>query len=335
MDALRRIADAVLYEGYILWPYRKSATKNQQRWTFGGVYPQAHSARHSDDPCTMQTQCLLEGGPGTRLDVRVRFLQVVRRQALRDRAGRLEPVEELEVEGERHLSWEEATEREFGPEGLSLGRLPCPHGTPIEVPAGSRYEDLKDSAGRRVGALERSWRTLAGALDVQAQGVEPGLFRITARISNTSPYGGQLREQALERTFCSTHTVLRTAGGAFISSTDPPPGLAGHVEACENIRTWPVLVGEDGERHTVLSSPIILPDYPQVAPESPGDLFDAGEIDQLLVLSILSMTDEEKREMRDSDPRAREILERTESLSEEQLMRLHGAIREFGLVRGS
>jgi hypothetical protein len=83
----------------------------------------------------------------------------------------------------------------------------------------------------------------------------------------------------------------------------------------------------------MLSSPIILPDYPEIAPESPGDLFDGGEIDQLLILNILSLTDEEKAEMRAADPRTREILERTESLSEEELMRLHGAIREFGMAR--
>jgi hypothetical protein len=81
------------------------------------------------------------------------------------------------------------------------------------------------------------------------------------------------------------------------------------------------------DRSTVLCAPIILSDYPEIAPESPGDLFDGGEIDQLLILNILSLTDEEKREMRDSDPRAREILERTEALSEDELMRLHGARR--------
>jgi hypothetical protein len=91
-----------------------------------------------------------------------------------------------------------------------------------------------------------------------------------------------------------------------------------------------VLAGEPGQRDTVLSSPIILEDHPRIAPESPGDLFDGGEIDALLTLNILSLTEAEKAEMRDGDPRAREILERTEALSEEQLMRLHGAIREFG-----
>ena len=92
-------------------------------------------------------------------------------------------------------------------------------------------------------------------------------------------------------------------------------------------------LADEHDDRTLLCSPIILPDHPQIAPESPGDLFDGGEIDQLLVLNILAMTDEERREMRDSDPRARAILERTEALTDEQLMRLHGTIREFGMVR--
>jgi hypothetical protein len=83
----------------------------------------------------------------------------------------------------------------------------------------------------------------------------------------------------------------------------------------------------------MLASPIILEDHPRIAPESPGELFDGGEIDQMLVLNILSLTDEEKAEMRDTDPRAREILERTEGLTQDELMRLNGAIREFWLAR--
>jgi hypothetical protein len=83
-----------------------------------------------------------------------------------------------------------------------------------------------------------------------------------------------------------------------------------------------VLVGEG--RDVVLASPIILEDHPRIAPESPGDLFDGGEIDGLLALNILALTDEEKAEMRDTDPRARAILERTEALTREQLLRLSG-----------
>jgi hydrogenase maturation protease len=84
----------------------------------------------------------------------------------------------------------------------------------------------------------------------------------------------------------------------------------------------------------MLSSPIILYDYPQIAPESPGDLFDGAEIDEILSLRIMTMTEEEKQEMRESDDRARRILERTETLPEEQLMKLHGALRGLRTIRG-
>src|SRR5947209_18953159 len=81
MDALEQIAAAVLYEGYVLWPYRRSATKNQQRWTFGGVYPRAYSeARGEDDPWIMQTQCLVSGDRESTIEVKVRFLHVVERR---------------------------------------------------------------------------------------------------------------------------------------------------------------------------------------------------------------------------------------------------------------
>ena len=123
--------------------------------------------------------------------------------------------------------------------------------------------------------------------------------------------------------------MLTARGAQFVSLTDPPDRLRAEAEACRNEGTWPVLVGEPGSRDTLLSSPIILEDHPRIAPESPGELFDGGEIDGLLTLNILSLTDEEKAEMRDSDPRTREILERTENLSEEEMMRLHGAIRDL------
>jgi hypothetical protein len=300
MDAVRAIADAVLYEGYLLWPYRRSAMKNQRRWTFGGIYPRAHSERHPDDRSTMRTECLLEGDG--ELDVTVRFLQVVARQVMR--GG--EPVDELTVDGERHLSWDEAIERE-----LTAG--------PVAIAAGSASEPLPG------GAIVRSWEELRGAVAVSETVVGDGVRRVCVEVSNTTPWDGDDREGALRRTFCSTHAVLRATGGAaFVSQTDPPERLRAAAAECRNEGVWPVLV--EG-REVVLASPIILEDHPRIAPESPGDLFDGGEIDQLLVLNILSLTDAEKAEMRDTDPRARKILERTEALTEDQLLRLHGAIR--------
>jgi hypothetical protein len=335
VDQVRAIADAVLYEGYILWPYRRSAMKNRQRWTFGGVYPRAHSDGRDDDPWTMRTECLLEAGPDARVGVRLRFLQVVERQVLAETADGLAPLHELTVDDELYLAWQEAREREVVAPGLAPRALERGHAVEINVPAGSEHEDLIDAAGRRAGALARSWRSLTGKVEISAAPLRPGLFRLAVEVSNTSDWRGEDREDALNQTFASTHTALRIDDGAFVSLTDPPAELRAEAETCRNEGTWPVLVGEEDDRSMLLSSPIILEDHPRIAPESPGDLFDGGEIDQLLTLSILSMTDDEKREMRGTDPRAREILDRTEALTPEELMRLHGTVREFQGARRS
>jgi hypothetical protein len=336
VEAVRKIAEAVLYEGYMLWPYRRSATKNQQRWTFGGVHPRAYSeATGEDDPWIMQTQCLLRGDKESAIEVRVRFLHVVeRRAAQKTAAGTLEFVDELRVGGERYLSWDEATEREVAVGRFKLSELvESPKRVEIDIPGGSEEEPLAEPAGGVVGALVRSWRAMCGAVEVEAEPLREGVFRVTVTITNTTPWGGEDRESTLKQTFVSTHTALEAEGGEFVSLIDPPEELRGAAEGCKNLKTWPVLVGEEGERNMMLSAPIILYDYPRIAPESPGDLFDGTEIDQLLIFNVLTLTDEEKEEMRASDPRAREILERTESLSPGELMNLHGAIREFRMLR--
>jgi hypothetical protein len=345
VDAVRKIAEAVLYEGYILWPYRRSTTKNQQRWTFGGVYPRAYSeARGEDDPWLMQTQCLISGDTESVIELKVRFLHVTERKVASLRgvgetgegtaAGRLEFVDELRVGEELYLPWDEATEREITVGRFLLSELiEASKRIAIDIPGGSSEEALASPTGEIQGALVHSWRALSGAVEVEAENLEERIFRLRVRITNTTPWEGKDRESALRQTFCSTHTTLEVEGGEFISMTDPPEELRVLAEGCENLGTWPVLVGEEGDKNTLLSSPIILSDYPQIAPESPGDMFDGGEIDQLLILNILTLTDEEKAEMRASDRRAREILERCESLSQEQLMNLHGAIREFRMLR--
>ena len=355
-DPVEKIAAAVLYEGYMLWPYRRSAQKNQRRWTFGGVYPRAYSeAEGGNDPWLMQTQCLVVGEKPT-VEVKVRFLHVVERKIAKLRGAetvgrggsrtarirpsgagepeRLEFVDELRVGTERYLAWEEAAEREVVASDLGLADLETPARTAISIPAGTEEELLADEAGQTVGALVRSWHSLEGTVEVEAEPVREGLFELTVKIMNTAPWSGQNREETLQQTLVSTHTILKVEGGEFVSLMDPPEKLKRLAQECENVKTWPVLAGEEGDKHTILSSPIILYDYPQIAPESPGDLFDGGEIDQLLTLSILSLTDEEKEEARATDPRAREILDRSESLTEEDLMGLHGAVRGFQTLRG-
>ena len=282
-DPVRAIADAVLYEGYVLWPYRPSALKNQRRWTFGGVFPRAHATRHPDDRCVVRAQCLLEAAAGD-VEVRVRFLHVMRRDA---------------PEGAEFVPWDEAAEREFG-----AGDFAIPSGREVD------------------GSIVRSWEALEGTIDLRTEPVEPGVLRVTVEIANRTRWDGEDRQEALRHAFCSTHAVLRTARGRFVSQADPPERLGAAAEACRQDGLWPVLVADE----VVLASPIILEDHPRIAPESPGDLFDGGEIDQMLVLNLLAMTDEERAAMRAADPRTREILERTEALTSEQLMRLHGRL---------
>jgi hydrogenase maturation protease len=335
LDRIRAIADAVLYEGYLLYPYRPSAIKNRQRWTFGGVFPHDFAGRQGD-AAIMQTQVLLTGS-GPVVDVQIRFLQLLDRTvgelaapvAALPATGepQLTLVARLEVEGREFVAWEEAVEREIVVPELRLTDLP--RRVPFAFDAARAFEPIETAGGIVAGALIRSSCAIAGMVEIAAEPLADGLARLSVRIENLTPLDTLAgRAEAQRRAFASTHTIIGVRGGAFVSLTDPPDDLRGWAGRCENQGTWPVLVGAEGDRSAILSSPIILPDYPQIAPESPGDLFDGTEIDEILTLRILAMTDAEKREMAAADPRARALLERTEALTQDEMARLHGAMRQ-------
>ena len=341
-ELVNSIVQAVLYEGYILYPYRASAKKNRQRFTFGRVYPEAYSeAQNGAEAFVIQTECLVEGHAPA-VEVKVRFLHPMAREVGRLATSRegnneplsFEPVDELRVDDTIYQTWQEAVERE-----VSERTLVCQLSTGIErrefhFPGTRRFEHLYDRDQRPAGVILRRQEAVEGVLEMAAEALDADLFRITVRIVNRSPLAAeQLEDQeaVLMRTFASTHTILHAEGGKFLSLIDPPASVAAYAAACKNIGTWPVLVGEEEkcERDAMISSPIILYDYPKIAPESPGDLFDAAEIDEILTLRIMSMTDEEKREMRNVDEQARRILERTEALPQEHLLKMHGALRDL------
>src|SRR6185436_9296262 len=169
-----------------------------------------------------------------------------------------------------------------------------------------------------------------GAVEVTTQRIESGGYKLSIQILNLTPLADardKTRDEALMRSFVSTHTILHAKDADFVSLLDPPEAFREAAAACSNIGTYPVLAGDEGQRDCMLSSPIILYDYPQIAAESPGNLYDGTEIDEILTLRIMTLTEEEKREMRGADERARQILERTEMLPLEQLMKMHGAMK--------
>jgi len=334
-----RIVKAVLYEGYLLYPYRLSAVKNRQRWTFGGLYPQAYSQVLSGaEPWSNRTECLVIGGGRTSLQVTVRFLHLLDRipgELVESIAQAPEselpfrPVPALQVGGRIWQPGQEAVEREIALPDVKLSELvDSSQRLPFGFPADGKLEILRNTEGEAAGVLVRQQQAIEGVVELSAQHLEDGLFGLRVRVENHTPVlEAESREEVLPRALVSTHTILGVREGEFLSLMDPPEQWRGRAAECQNVGTWPVLVGEEGEKDTLLSSPIILYDYPAVAPESPGDLFDATEIDEILTLRILTLTDEEKKEMTATDPRAADLLQRTEALAREQLLKLHGTVR--------
>ena len=316
-----QIARAVLYEGYMLYPYRPSSVKNRQRFNFGVLYPQTYSEAQ-DGACSLRTECLVRGTGCTLLEVRLRFLQLQLRYGQHGGTASMPD------------GWQEAVEREVAIPGFTLATAVTqtvvqsfgfPAQTSIDVDPGTG------------GEIVRCQWELRGEVEMVAQQAQQDLFKVSLDVRNTSTLdtSTSTRDSALLHSLVSVHAVLGVSGGEFVSLLEPPPELQDVAGQCQNIGVWPVLVGDAKQRDTLLVCPIILYDYPQIAPESAGDLFDGTEIDEILSLRIMTLTEEEKREIRRSDERARQILERTDNMPAEQFMKLHGAIRCLRPLKGS
>jgi hypothetical protein len=309
-SAARAVADAVMYEGYILYPYRASAAKNQSRWQFGVVMSPGYTAVDPSERSFAQTECVLEHGARPTVAVVIRFLQVQRRTR----------------DGSR---WDEAVEHEvvIRVDGTRLGG--DGHVTEFEVPGGEERE----------GDVVRVRAPLAGTVSLLSTPLPGpwGAARLRVRVDNRSAPGtaARTRDEALPSALVAAHMIIGVKGGAFISMTDPPEWAAAGVQACENVGCWPVLAGPDGGRGVMLSTPIILYDHPELAPESPGELYDGTEIDEILSLRTLALSDAEKQEARATDPRAAALIDRVEALGADDFSRLHGTIRSPRAVPGS
>jgi hypothetical protein len=311
LDAVRRVADAVLYEGYILYPYRASAQKNRSRWQFGVLMPPGYAAADPSEVATMQAECVFEHDGRPAVEVAVRFLQVQRRHT----AGDVPSV------------WDEAVEQEVAVTAASPALLGDGTVTRFSIPGGEEAETVP---GARV---VRCREPLAGTATVRATPL-PGPWqaaRLTVRVTNESDTAGSRaagnRDEALPAALVAAHMIITVSGGAFISMTDPPEWASQEVGACQNTGCWPVLAAPGDSRHVMLAAPIILPDHPQVARESPGELYDGTEIDEILTLRTLALSDEEKAAARATDPRAAALIDRVDAMDATTMERLHGTIR--------
>jgi hypothetical protein len=346
------VADAIMYEGYLLYPYRRSAAKNRVRWQFGVLLPRAWADAHgltdtsvagSAESWWQQTECLLQPTASTEVRLRVRFLQL-QDKTLSERtpAAGFRPVSALDLGSRLELSFIEAVPREFDASLPIPALLDGERRLSFRIPGGEDAEPLEDERGRLAGQIVRRRWPVTGSLTVGAvpgaDGAVPGAdgaVRLRIRVENADSGTSAMasRDEALRRSLIACHCLLAAERGSFVSLLDPPRWAKAAARACRNVHTFPVLAGHPGSRDLVLSSPILLYDHPRIAPESPGDLYDATEIDEILSLRTLTLSDAEKLQARGTDARAAAILDRVDSMPAQTLARLHGAVRpESGSV---
>lgn len=329
-----RIADAILYEGYVLYPYRASAAKNRERWQIGLITPRPYAEATGSDPWFVETACLAEIDPGASLTVRVRCLHVQERlveQPVDADGTEWRGVESLQVDDSQLITWDEAVARDFTRQALPLDRAPRAWCDSWILHQAQEVHAIRERNGRLAARLVRRRSRIVTSIRIET---EPAghLCKIRIRIENLTPTRVNTlaeRDAAVRQSLAGTHTLLYIEHGAFISLLDPPADAAPLAASCLNTHAFPVLVGPVGSRDTMLSSPIILYDYPAVAPESAGDLCDATEIDEMLMLRVKTLTEAEKREARATDHRAAHIIDRCDTASAATMSRLHGAVRHY------
>jgi hypothetical protein len=259
-DDVPKIADAVLYEGYLLYPYQQAALKNQHRFPFGTLYPVSFGEESS-----LRLECLLLGSTNARASIRLRFL----------------------------------------------------HG-----------DTARDVHGP--GSFE--FTPVRGRVTACTALLQPGVRKLTIEVTNECDFPdapARSRDEALAHAIVSPHLILTAHDSEFASIIDPPADVAALAAGCRSRGTWPVLLGRPGRNTSdmLLAAPIILYDHPEIASESPGDFFDGTEIDELLTLRLLTLTDGEKAEIVAAGGPGRALLERTEALGIGATVRLHPSCR--------
>lgn len=273
-EKIKKLADAILYEGYALFPYRKNALKNQKRFNFGVLSPKCWAEKQTNEYFFQQTEVLFTANENAKVTFQFRYLQL-----------------------EENEDWQTAHEKIFE------------NSVDVKEYQTSDFKIQND-----------------GKITLKTEKLDENLFKLTFKIENlaeNTSFKNLSREEILPFSFVSAHTVFEIENGEFISVIEPLKEFKDYSQMLDNINCFPVLVGDKNLRNCVLSAPIILYDFPETAENSFDNFFDGLEIDELMVMNLLALTDKEKEEIKNTDAKTRKILEKIEKVSAEDLLKLH------------
>lgn len=279
MENIEKICNALLYEGYALFPYRKNALKNQKRFNFGVLSPKCWAENQINEQFFQQTEILVLAENETKLSFKTRFLK-------------------LSNESDWQTAVEKIIEAEF----------------------------ILDQSQ----TIEYKEDNLFGKIEISAEKLSKNLFKIRFIFENLTEienFGELSREEILQFSFVSAHTIFEVENGKFVSLLETPDEFIEQAKFLQNINVFPVLIGNKIKRNSVLASPIILYDFPEIAENSFDNFFDGLEIDELMILNLLALPDEEKRQIAETDEQTKKILAKIESATPEDLLKLHAYLR--------
>lgn len=304
-EPLEQLIDSLLYEGYALYPYTPGAVKNAAPTPFGILYPPAYAVTLPSTFERLELRCELRAPPEAVLSAEVRFLAA---------AGERHEASAHRVRLADVMVGVLAASRATGEPGQSGRPGASDRRDRPNVNANVNGASSQLGAQREVEIAEDTYGQLLLALGLEAHEYGSGHYEVTLTVENrTSCVQGLDRSGALAYSLLSTHPILRVSGGRFSSPLECP---------CGSINTFPVLASPTDD--AVIGAAIVLPDHPQIAPESRGGMFDSTEIEEALLLHVKTLSDAEREEIERHDPFVREMVARAAAATPDDILALHG-----------
>jgi hypothetical protein len=336
-SVLENLTRTLLYEGYSLYPYYRSAIKNQKPIPFGVIFPKDYNAHYEHSHSNMQSQNILTGNDDLTVAINVRFLhlrktELFQKNSNSDNNDDYAPAFSLDIYGNIYQAGWQTIERKISTGNLRVSELA--HKSKIilfEFDSMNEGEIIFNEQKEVVAKTISSVAEIKGTIKIKAGKVKDSkdAFRLTVSVTNLTPVTdapGMTRDDAMLQSFLSTHIILHTGQGEFISHQDPPDEWKKAIASCENLNTWPILI--DKSNSTLLSSPVILYDYPEINPLSSGDLFDSTEIEEALLLHVNLLSDEEKKRIGSNDKKLHAMLNKVSGLTPGDLAVYHSMMKE-------